>query len=270
MRRASIGILLLMLLPAITQAWYDIPLECRVHFSPYAFSYHSNGLVPGGFKYNPYAFSRSTTGIVFKGFRYNPYAFNYTDTGLILDYYYWWPFPWPQAVAYSSGNTPGSYNGNVQPGSSAPPSYSFSVTVPERAPARPAQPEQNRHDDPLIVIKQHLRDRGFTNVSINRILRVDGKLLSADFLLQDQNLLIKYWDLRQIEALDAKADLKQKMVEKYRKDWEAYAEQYKQSGGKIYTIEVSDREEIKLVLDSCSELTPGNGTASAQTLYARQ
>lgn len=282
MRRVSIGISLLMLMPAITQADYDVPLDYRVQFSPYAFSYHSNGLVPGGFRYNPYAFSRSTSGLVFKGVRYNPYAFNYADTGLIVDYYYWWPMPCyvpcPQQQVYRErDNIPASYNGNTPPPSSnVRPSYSYSMsrTVQQgttngvSAPA--AKPEQTGHDDPLIVIKQHLRDRGFSNVSINRILRVDGKLVSADFLLQDQNLLIKYWDLRQIESMDAKADLKQKMLEKYRKDWAIYAEQYKQSGGKIYTVEVSDREGITLVLDSCSELAPGNGTASTQTLYARE
>jgi len=282
MRRVSIGISLLMLMPAITQADYDVPLDYRVQFSPYAFSYHSTGLVPGGFRYNPYAFNRSTSGLVFKGVRYNPYAFNYANTGLILDYYYWWPAPYcvpcPQRQTYGdSGNAPASRNGSTSPpGWNVRPSYSYSITrtVPEgeangvSAPA--PKPEQTGRDDPLMIIKQHLRDRGFSNMSINRILRVDGKLVSADFLLQEQNLLIKYWDLRQIESPDAKADLKQRMVEKYRKDWATYAEQYKLGGGTIYTVEVSDREEIKLVLESCRDLAPRNGTASAQTLYARE
>jgi len=275
MRRVSIGISLLMLMPAVTQAWYDIPLECRVQFSPYAFNYHNNGLITGCFKYNPYAFSRSTSGLVFRGVRYNPYAFNYANTGLILDYYYWWPFPWPQQPVYvGSSNTSASYNSNAPaPNSNALPSYSFSVTraVPEGTtngtPPPATKPEQTRHDDPLIIIKQHLRDRGFSNVSINRILRIDGKLVSADFLLQEQNLLVKYWDLRQTESLD---NLKQKMLEKYKKDWQSFAVRYKQGGGSIYYVEASDREEITLVLDSCSELNPGNGPASAKTLYARQ
>jgi hypothetical protein len=264
-----------MLMPAITQAWYDIPLECRVQFSPYAFNYHNNGLIQGGFKYNPYAFSRSTSGLVFRGVRYNPYAFNYANTGLILDYYYWWPFPWPQQPVYAGSiNVSASYSGNTPaPNSNALPSYSFSVsravqqgtasvTLPPAA-----KPKQTRHDNPLIVIKQHLRDRGFSNVSTNRILRIDGKLVSADFLLQDQNLLIKYWDLRQTESLDS---LKQKMLEKYKKDWQSFAEQYEQGGGKIYSVEAFDREGITLVLESCGDLKPGNGTASTQTLYAKQ
>ena len=281
MRRISIGISLLILMPAITRASYNGSLEYRVQFSPYAFSYHSTGLVPGGFRYNPYAFGRSSSGLVFKGVRYNPYAFNYANTGLILDNYYWLPIPCyvpcPQQQAYREcDNVPSSYKSNTPPaGRNIQPSYNYSMsrTVQQgtanvvSAPA--ANPAQARKEDALNVIRQYLRDRGLSNVSINRILRVDNKVVSVDFLLQDRNLLIKYWDPRQVESLDAKADTRQRMMEKYRKDWDSFAEKYEQGGGRIYTVEASDREGIMLALKSCGDLNPGNAAPGAQTLYAR-
>lgn len=281
MRRISIGISLLILMPAITQASYNGSLEYRVQFSPYAFSYHSNGLVPGGFRYNPYAFGRSSSGLVFKGVRYDPYAFNYANTGLILDNYYWLPIPcyvpcMQQQVHRECDNVPASYKSNTPPASrNIQPSYNYSAsrTVQQDttnvASARAANAAQARKEDALNVIRQYLRDRGLSNVGINRILRVDGKLVSVDFLLQDRNLLIKYWDPRQVESLDAKADTRQRMLEKYRKDWQGFVRQYEQDGGRIYMVEASDREGIMLALESCSDLSPGKEAPDTQTLYAR-
>jgi hypothetical protein len=125
-------------------------------------------------------------------------------------------------------------------------------------------------DDGIAVIRQSLRDRGLSDVGISRILRIDNKLVSVDFTLSDQKLLIKYWNPEQIELLNARANLKQRALEKYRKDWESFAEEYERSGGKIYCVEASSREDIMVALESCSELNPGKNPVVPQTLYAKE
>ena len=78
MKRTSIIIALLVLAPAATQARHS--QRYRIRYSPYAFSYHTSGLIPGGIKYSPYAFTPSRSGLVYEGTRYTPYAFSYRNS----------------------------------------------------------------------------------------------------------------------------------------------------------------------------------------------
>jgi len=133
-------------------------------------------------------------------------------------------------------------------------------------------------EDTITVIRRHLRERGFSDVGVNRILRVDNKLVSADFTVGGRNLLIKYWDPTQIEPQDAKADSERtsrssigsKMIAKYRKDWEAFAGKYQQDGGEIYVVAASGRTDIIAALDACNKLGPGDAKPGPQATYAKQ
>lgn len=291
MRRISIAMMLLVLMPGITRAGhvarhhgiarhapsvfineshYDL-----VKYSPYAFGYHSNGLVPGGIDYSPYAFRPGTPGLVFEGMQYTPYAFNYGNSGLVLNYY-WYPIPY---VMYNpscpAGQVPAAYKGiSFRPCSGQPkdtssyPRYSQSTcTVPApRSIDRPVAADTR--DDPLNVIRQHLRGQGFADVGVNRILRVDNKLVSADFTVGGRNLLIKYWDPEQVG--DETRVAGNKMIEKYKNDWEAFAGKYQQDGGEIYVVAASERTEIVAALDTCKSLKPADAKPGEQTMYARQ
>jgi len=146
------------------------------------------------------------------------------------------------------------------------------VSAPTGRPAAPVAKE-----DTLTVIRQHLRERGLSDVGINRILRINNKLVSADFTV-GQNLLIKYWDPTQVESANAKADAAQrstdsldsKMIEKYKKDWEAYAGKYQQEGGEIYVVAASSRTDIVAALNACNKLGPNEAKPSPQMMYAKQ
>jgi len=285
MRRISIALTLVLLVPSIAPADYVVPLRHRVQFSPYAFSYHNNGLVPGGITYSPYAFRPSSTGLVFEGVRYTPYAFNYRNSGLILDYY-WYPVPYvvcnhpcssDQVCAKYGGPARCNNGGRTNDTGSSSKCYSQGrdAASPSGAPASAASAAS---DDTLTVIRQHLREQGFSDVGINRILRVGDKLVSADFTVGGRNLLIKYWDPTLIESLSAKADDERKptgsaesrIMDKYKKDWEAFAGKYQQDGGEIYVVAASGRTDIVAALAACQSLHPGDVEPSPQAVYAKQ
>lgn len=118
----------------------------------------------------------------------------------------------------------------------------------------------------MDVIRQHLHAKGFASVSINRVLRIDNQLVSVDVLVQDRNLLIKYWNPQEVEQLNTKEAFKQKAYAKYKDDWDRYAEQYKQTGGEVYTVSAAEPETIVAALESCTKLAP---VAQPSTLYAK-
>jgi hypothetical protein len=286
MRRISIAMTLALLVPSLAQADYNAPLRYRVQYNPYAFGYHSNGLVPGGIKYTPYAFKAGSSGLVFEGVRYIPYAFTYKSTGLVLDYY-WYPIPY---AVYSPSCAPDQvypmYN-RVQPcdrrdSRTVNKGYRSRSYYQSRDTATATEGDDAvasaERQDTITVIRQYLRERGISDVGINRILRVDDKLVSADFTVGGRNLLIKYWDPTQTEPKETQADSKRastssvgaKMIEKYKKDWEAFAGKYQQDGGEIYVIAASGRTDIVAALDACTKLGPGDAKPAPRTMYAKQ
>ena len=281
MRRISLGVILLLFVPSITQADYVVPLSYRVHYDPYSFGYHSNGLVPGGIHYNPYAFKPNTSGLVFEGVRYIPYAFTYKSTGLVLDYYYY-PIPYviggppcPSMQAYPGYGGVPPYG--TRPANPPAPSYDQNGgTEP------PTQVDESaasaQRDDAMVVIRQYLRERRLSDVVINRILRIDNKLVSADFAIRGRNLLIKYWDPTQIQSPDANAAPQPspansrgtRALEKYRTDWQTFAGKYQQEGGEIYVVAASGRTDIIAALDACEKLKSTDIEPSAEPRYVKQ
>jgi len=250
MKRISLWLVLLALTPDVTEAYYYyyVPARYRIHYSPYALRYGSSGLVPGGLDYSVYAFDYSHTGLVYEGTRYTPYALQYGSTGLITDYYAY-PYPMPYGYPCTVIN---NYYG-CRPARRPPPG---------KAPGTSPQYEtpNSSSTDGMNAIRQYLRAKGFNGVSVNRILRIDNALVSVDFTLRDQNLLIKYWDPKQVERLsgtDAKScasAAQQKVYAKYKQDWDRFAQQYRQSGGEIYNVDASDQETIVAALQACPRL----------------
>ncbi len=254
--RLWVLIVLLAFTPGIAHAWYYGSYYEGVRYSPYALSYYHSGLIPGYVHYSPYALNYRSSGLIDVGAQYTPYALSYYNSGLVQDY----------------GICPGYATTFVFPArgvhhSSRPPTIHRVSPVVRRqaqAPPRPA-PKQ----DGLDVIRRHLHAKGFPSACIDRILRVDNQLVSVNFLLKDRNLLIKYWNPQELERLGTKENYQQKACAKYQEDWERYAQQYRQTGGEIYTISASEPETIVAALDSCTRLSPDLGIPAQQTMYAK-
>ena len=98
---------------------------------------------------------------------------------------------------------------------------------------------------------------------------IDNQLVSADFVLKDRNLLIKYWNPEAIESLSAQGNSRLKIYENYRGEWAKTAAQHEQNGGQIYTIEASDAQTIVAALEACPSLEAESSTETDTVLYAR-
>jgi len=263
MKRISLWLVLLALTPDVTEAYYYyyVPARYRIHYSPYALRYGSSGLVPGGLDYSVYAFDYSHTGLVYEGTRYTPYALQYGSTGLVYDYYYAYPYMMPYGYP---GTVINNYYYGCRP--KCRPPRSAPGTNPQYAPPD----SDSSSTDGMGTIRQYLRARGFDGASVNRILRIDNVLVSVDFTLRDRNLLIKYWDPKQVDRLsgtDAKScasATQQKIYAKYKQDWDRFAQQYEQTGGEIYQVNASDQETIVAALQACPRLGTG-----AAPMYAK-
>ncbi len=133
-----------------------------------------------------------------------------------------------------------------------------------------ATPEPVRPPDGMDVIKQHLLAKDIQSASINQILMIDNQLISVDFFLKDRNLLIKYWDPKGIETLNAEGGSRQKHYENYRQHWAEVAAQHEQSGGQIYYVEASGAQTIVAALDSCTTLNVKPEAEGETVLYAKK
>jgi hypothetical protein len=237
MKRIFICAALLAFLPGITKAYYGCyGYGYGVRYSPYAFSYRSSGLVPCEVEYTPYAFSYRNSGLVY-GYGICDYGVGYTypARGALHRVSLHGVLRAPSAGRHFAQNT-----------------------------ARPPRPP-----DSMATIRQHLHAKGVTSVDINRILRVEDQLLSADFLVKDRNLLIKYWNPKGIEQLSTKEAYRQKAYASYKESWEKFAEQFRQKGGEIYYVNASEPQTIVAALDSCPKLSPGGNTPAPSVLYAK-
>lgn len=252
MKRISPWLVLLALTPGIADATYYVPPRYRVHYSPYSFSYRSSGLVQGGLEYSAQAFSYRNSGLVSEGKRYTPYLLRYGSTGLVVDYY-----------GYS---TPSRYSDLV--------CGSRPVHVPARLPrvcaaSNPEGQTVPREPDGIETIRQYLRANGHTVVNMNQVLRIGNTLVSVEFFLKDQNLIIKYWNPDAIESLSAKGSSAQRAYEKYVQNWTQVAAQHKHNGGQICNVQASDAQTIVTALDSCPGLNTNPKETSEPVLYAK-
>jgi hypothetical protein len=237
MKRTSLWLVLLALTPGICKAWGHNSYSCGVRYTPYAFTYRNSGLVSCDVDYTPYALT-------------------YRNSGLVPGY----------ASSSGSGVSYGYPAGSVRLGRAIHGGSRGSRSTPRHAQDVPAPV---RPQDGKDIIRGHLLAKGIESASINRILMIDNQLVSADFLLKDRNLLIKYWNPEAIDALNAQEGPRQKTYENYRANWAKVAAQHEQNGGRIYTVEASDAQTIVAALDACTTLEVEPQTESQTVLYAK-
>jgi hypothetical protein len=238
MKRISTGLVLLALFPGVTKAYYG--WCCGVRYSPYALSYRHSGLINGCVEYTPYALSYRHSGLV-PGYGVCAETFGFAVP----------------AVGVRRGFA-GGFRGRT-----AHISFRrFSAADPQPAPSRPAP-------DGLNTIRKYLGDKGFANASVNRILRIDNKLVGVDFTLADQKLVIRYWDPQEIEQVSSQPASVQRLYETHKQAWESYAAQYRRTGGEIYCVEASDPQTIVASLQSCPRLDIGNKVTDRPVMYAK-
>ncbi len=199
----------------------------RIHWSPYA-----NGLVCG-LRYSPYA-----NGLVPDYMYYSPYAFGTNSNGLVglCTYSYYQPY-----CGYSNAC---QYSQPYQAVSAAEYQAQISYTPVDRTVVQ-RQVKQSADYSPggQNVITTWLNSKGIT-YRTERILRVEGNLVSVNYLLGDGKLMIKYWNPNEILALQRQSGNTRGVYNRYFESWKQEVGEFQASGGKIIQIISSDNLEI--------------------------
>jgi len=254
MKRISIWLILLAMMPGFAEAGYYsyyVPPRYRVHYSPYALRYEGTALVPGGLDYSVHAVSYGSSGLVYEGVRYTPYALGYNSSGLIYAYSSFCSYPGVAYPVYSGIVAHPSVGAHRQPAAA---SCVARATRNTPQTTRHAQGRTQNEMNATRVIREHLQTKGFDQVSVNRVLSIDGNIISADFTIRELNLLVKYWNPDQIDALGTKSRLRLQAYKNYKRDWERFAEQYARDGGTVCSVTESNAQTIVAALDSCPAL----------------
>jgi len=102
------------------------------------------------------------------------------------------------------------------------------------------------------IIRQYLASKNI-DFQMNRILRIGNRMVSAEFLLKNKNLLIKYWNPAELELVAQDPGYKKNIYEKYRQVCSDFGQQFRQQGGKIYQIESANAQEILEKLKLCDQ-----------------
>ena len=250
------------------------------HYSSYRrlrWSFHAHGLVPNDLRYNPYAHGYGRTGLVPYWVRYSPYAHGIKHpSGLVNDY-----ACSTRSMYYCPGDN--HYYGGFCRWDS-PPSRVVENTVEKRADAK--QTRENHlakikaHKEELRQLAQARKQKRMLNRNngketivaflkdknidfrMSRLLSIAGKVLSADFILDDGHTVISYWDPAEIQALDHQAEHRRHVYQRYVNAWKDFCTDYQRAGGKIFQIVSSDREEI------LARLTHFDEAGESETTYA--
>jgi hypothetical protein len=260
MKRISMLLVLSAFLPGLCQAYYygGYSSNYLVRYTPYALSYNSTGLVPGGITYSPYAFGAGQSGLVYEGTRYTPYAFNYYNSGLIMDYSAS-PYPVypPQVIVVSCPHSGRASQIAIPP---------VRATM-NRSYGRDDGSRRDKDADPTQTIRQYLAGRGFNSIDTNYLWRAEGKTVCVSFVLRDKGLAIRYSDPKVVESLSA---TQRNSGASQERSWEAFAKDFSARGGSVYSVSASGREQIVAALDACSALRPQDGTATDAVRFAKE
>jgi hypothetical protein len=266
MKRISILTMVLLVLgPSVTKARYYGLARYRtrwsihtqslisgdVRYSPYAFKYGHSGLVPGDVRYSPYAFSHKNSGLVTDGW-YGPYCYPYTPVGLSC--------PAADAADCDTQRSCGDSAPDEAQVSYAQKVQARRERIRQLKQAR-GQANAIRQTDGKQIISNYLKGKNI-DFRTNRLLCIDDKTISVDFLLKDRNIIIKYWNPVEILALDQKPEYKRNYYERYLESWKDFGGKHQRSGGKIFQIISANPDEIS------ARLTDHHELISAEKVYA--
>ena len=248
MKRISlIAAAVLVIMPGVTNAYYCGSLRYRTRYSPYAFSYgHPSGLIPGGLRYSPYVsglvpshlrYSPYASGLIPYGVRYSPYAFSHGHSGLICDYS---AHGFNYASCVVGCKTPQCCRTTSHGCSGS--AYDMRSIREAKLRARKDRLERSREtaeeikamreNDGKEIIYSYLKSKNL-NFRMNKLLKIESKTLSVEFLLRDKNTIIKYWNPDDIEQ---QAGYRKSICEKYQAKWRDLSQEFVAKGGKIYEI----------------------------------
>jgi hypothetical protein len=296
MKRISVfTIAILVTLPVVAKAsYYPFASRHRVRWSPY-----THGLVYGDVQYSPYAYKRGSSGLVYRRLQYSPYANKYGKSKLVYDNVRYSPYafgykrsglisyPWGASYDYHYSR-PIQYDGPcvvVYHSKCKPPcpSVNRSAKVRHRAknynrvsPAvhKPKTEQRLRRSSYKVEQKElNAKDviEAFLTIKnidykTNRILSIEKKLISIDFELTDRNIIIKYWNPKEILALKKQKNSRIFYYDNYLESYREFCSEYLRDGGQIHQIVTADNKEILKKLFQLDDLEAEQKTSDTTAI----
>ncbi len=275
MKRISVSAIVLLL--AITNITAGHAHYRGSSYRRLRWSIHAHGLVPNYLYYNPYAHGYGRTGLAPYWVRYNPYAHGIKNpSGLVNDYAYSTGsiYYCPEKVIYRSSCSRDAHRNRA----TADCGYKGADTKQTRADYLAKIKTRREQLDQLAQARKQKRalnrstgketivaylNGNNIDFRMNRLLSIEGKVLSADFILGDGDTVISYWDPATIQALSGQDEHRMFLYQNYLNSWKDFCMEYQQAGGEIFQIVSSDREEI------LAQLTLRDEPDETQTTYAK-
>jgi hypothetical protein len=231
-------------------------------------SIHTQSLISGDLYYSPHAFQFGSTGLVPYWVRYSPYAYSFEHpSGLVNDFASYTrcvnyrPRDYSCKCASQSGGDSVSYaydcGNNSSDLSYNPESYERRMAS-RRAEAqriREARKEREQvvQEDGSRFVSNYLKSRD-VDFKTQNYLRIDSQTVSVSFVLEDKNMIVKYWNPDEIDLLESKSEYKRNAYIKYLKDWNDFCAEYVNKGGKVCQIVSAAQKDIYSKLMQCREL----------------
>lgn len=242
----------------------------RVRWSPY-----THGLISGDVYYSPYARASGGSGLVDAYVRYSPYAFGGGHSGLVIDeggsyfcgfglsYYPVHRYPVLDVCNDYARDDCGSHPHVNQSRTHKKYSQTIEERKARRAELAEARLERNaaRANDGKLIIAAYLKSKDI-DFTTTRILSIEGRTVSVDFLLNDGKTILKYWNPAEIPSQTQAEDRYRKFYEKYVESWKITCAEHLIAGGGVHQIVSPDRDEI------LAKLTDWSGLNEAEKVYA--
>ena len=224
-------------------------------------SIHTQSLISGDLYYSPYAFRFGSTGLVPYYVRYSPYAFSFEHpSGLVNDFagYTRNVNYRPRDYSYKGASRVGYDCSNNSSNLSYDPKNYERRMAARRAEAqriREARKEkgQARQEDGSRFVTNYLKSRN-VDFKTHNYLSIDSQTVSVSFLLEEKNMIVKYWNPDEIDLLENKSEYKRNAYIKYLQDWNDFCAEYVGKGGKVCQIVSADQKDICSKLMQCREL----------------
>ncbi len=260
MKRKSILVLIVCLATQqIAIARYRLPSEHRIRYSMHAFGHKSSGLVSGHVRYSPYAFGvNNRSGLVNAWTRYSPHAFGTKHNGLISE---WGP-------RATTGRPENVCDLNQQKLTKAIDRLSHSIdrihsnrqinqhgTYTTHSSRRYTTQTVNladlTSDNPRLLMRAFLNTLIPGQFRVSNLLRVDQEVVSFNVVIENRNLIIKYWNPVIIRSINEASDQKTEQLSDYMKAWVAVENFYDKNGDRVVHIVSADQEKILMALTGC-------------------
>ncbi|MCF7974389.1 MAG: hypothetical protein K9N55_11280 [Phycisphaerae bacterium] len=261
MKRTSFLVLIACVMTQqIASASHRVPARYRVGYSMHAFSHdYPSGLVSGRMQYSPYAFGVNNPGLVDEYVRYSPYAFSPTHNGLISDYGPCTNSTWLQPrdrtlnqqkltqaieqLAHSIDTMKSSRRTTH--------SVTYGAYPAVFAGSQTVNVQDLRSDNPRLLIRAHLNTVIPGQYKVSKLLRVDQEVVSFNVIVENRNLIIKYWNPAKIQSIKEASDQKTERLSDYMKEWAATENFYEKQGERVVHIVATDQDKIIGELASC-------------------